>query len=276
LPLTDVADFALRNARQLQALVEEVRKPRRGRLVLAGEPGLTSALRDALTAGGSASAVVVPYGTLEQDHLAGAIVAVHAAAGVPLPAEHVRALRLVDRRRIPLVALVAGDEPVPVGAIPYVLATDVVLAAPGAGLPVRAVTRRIAVRAGADGYRLAAQLPVLRQDVCDELVRHYARLSGAIGAAVFVPGADLPAITLNQLRMVARIAAAHGIELDSSRLAELAAVVGAGFGWRAVARGAAGLVPGPGWAVKGAVAYAGTRAIGRAAIARCASIAGSP
>jgi uncharacterized protein (DUF697 family) len=47
---------------------------------------------------------------------------------------------------------------------------------------------------------------------------------------------------------------------------ELLAVVGAGFGFRAAAREVLDLVPVGGWAVKGAVAYTGTRAIGEAAV----------
>jgi uncharacterized protein (DUF697 family) len=43
-------------------------------------------------------------------------------------------------------------------------------------------------------------------------------------------------------------------------------VVGAGFGLRAVARQALDIVPGVGWAVKGAVGYTGTRAMGEAAL----------
>jgi len=43
-------------------------------------------------------------------------------------------------------------------------------------------------------------------------------------------------------------------------------VVGAGFGWRAVARELLDVVPVAGWAVKAGIAYTGTRAIGEAAV----------
>jgi len=42
-------------------------------------------------------------------------------------------------------------------------------------------------------------------------------------------------------------------------------VVGAGFGFRTIARELVGFVPVGGWAAKGAVAYAGTKAVGEAA-----------
>ena len=54
-------------------------------------------------------------------------------------------------------------------------------------------------------------------------------------------------------------------ELDAQKAAELTGVVGAGYLWRSIARGALSVVPVGGWAVKGAVAYGGTRAIGEAA-----------
>ncbi len=55
---------------------------------------------------------------------------------------------------------------------------------------------------------------------------------------MFVPGVDMPVLTLNQIRLVSRIAPRTGHELDRARLPELLGVVGAGFGFRTVARGA--------------------------------------
>ena len=55
----------------------------------------------------------------------------------------------------------------------------------------------------------------------------------------------------------------HG---DRTRAFELAGVVGAGFGFRTLARQLLDFVPFAGWAVKGAIAYTGTRAIGEAAV----------
>jgi uncharacterized protein (DUF697 family) len=83
---------------------------------------------------------------------------------------------------------------------------------------------------------------------------------------VFVPGVDLPVLTLNQIRLVLRIALAYGQELDNRRAVELLGVVGAGFGMRTVARELLDLVPVAGWALKGAIAYAGTKAVGEAAV----------
>jgi uncharacterized protein (DUF697 family) len=151
--------------------------------------------------------------------------------------------------------------------VPYVLATDVVRVSPGSAIPLDLLGERIADRMDEKGYSLAAKLPVLRPAVCEAIVRRFSRQNGILGAAIFIPGADFPVLTLNQLRMVFRIAAAYGEDIDRERAVELLAVVGAGLGLRAAARQALGFVPVAGWAVKGGIAYAGTRALGEAAIA---------
>ena len=60
--------------------------------------------------------------------------------------------------------------------------------------------------------------------------------------------------TLNQVRLLMRIADAYGFELDRERIPEVLGVVGGGFGWRALARSALGAVPVAGWAVRGGIA----------------------
>ena len=105
-----------------------------------------------------------------------------------------------------------------------------------------------------------------RRPVCEELIRKLSRQNGFVGIAFFKPGADLPVLTLNQIRLVLRIADAYGFEIDRERLPEVLGVIGSGLGFRAAARRAVGVVPLVGWVVKGAVAYAGTRALGEAAV----------
>ena len=73
-------------------------------------------------------------------------------------------------------------------------------------------------------------------------------------------------MTLNQAKMVLQIAAAYGQPLTVERARELAAVVGGGFACRAAARQLVGVVPALGWAIKAGIGYAGTAAMGRAAI----------
>ncbi|MGN6799073.1 MAG: hypothetical protein ACTHKS_13120, partial [Gaiellaceae bacterium] len=75
-----------------------------------------------------------------------------------------------------------------------------------------------------------------------------------------------PILTLNQVRLVLRIALAYGETIDQQRALELLGVVGAGFGLRAVARELLDFVPVAGWALKASVAYGGTKTIGEAAV----------
>jgi uncharacterized protein (DUF697 family) len=175
------------------------------------------------------------------------------------------ALKRARRARVPIIA-VAGPE---VESVPYVLATDVVRVAPGEGFPVAQIAEVIAHRLGENASPLAARVPVLRRAVADELVASFARRNGIVGAAVFLGGADLPVLAMNQVRLLLRLEQAYGFQIDlQERAPEIAATIAAGLGLRAVARELVGLLPGTGWVVKGAVAYAGTRALGEAALLR--------
>ncbi len=112
------------------------------------------------------------------------------------------------------------------------------------------------------GIPLAALVPDFRDKVVKNIINGIANENAFIGATAFFPGADMPILTVNQIRMVLKIAAAYGTEMTISRVRELLFVVGGGFAFRAVARQAVGLVPIAGWAVKGAIAYSGTITLG--------------
>jgi uncharacterized protein (DUF697 family) len=194
-------------------------------------------------------------------------VLVYVLGHAPTPEDEL-ALKRARRARVPIVAVVTGSIGDDV-TIPFVLATDVVPVRAGEGFPVDAIARVIAARLGEEGAPLAARLPVLRRPVADVLVASFSRKCGVIAAAVFIPGADLPVLALHQVRMLLRIEQAYGRDADPrERAPELLATVVAGLGFRAAARQLLGVVPVAGWAVKGAVAYAGTRALGQTAIAR--------
>jgi uncharacterized protein (DUF697 family) len=104
-----------------------------------------------------------------------------------------------------------------------------------------------------------------RRATCEEVIRNNARQNAFIGALP-VPGADLPVMTANQGRMVLYIASIHGQEITLDRARELLGVLGAGLGFRALGRQVVKVVPVAGWAVSGAIGYAGTIAMGRAAM----------
>lgn len=224
-------------------------------VVVSGARGLVPVLVRELARGGVGSAV------REQGPLDDAAALVHILAGEPSAGDEIE-LREAARKRMPIVAVAIGVG----GHVPYVLETNVVRVGSGTGFPVEAIARRLAHALGEEGTALAARLPVLRRPVCDELIRKFSRQNALVGVSVFVPGQDLPILTLNQVRLVLRIADAHGFEIDKDRLPEVLGVLGSGLGFRALARRAIGAVPVVGWAVKGAVAYAGTRALGEAAV----------
>ena len=205
---------------------------------------------------GAAPGAVRAAGRIED-----AAILVRVLGGAPTE-EDERELRAAKRAKVPVVAVQTGAE---VFDIPYVLATDVVMCRPGAGFPVEEIAAAVAARLGEGGTSLAARLPVLREPVSEALIARFSRQNGIIGVAVFLPGADFAVLTLNQIRLVLRLAAAHGVELDQTRVPEVLATIGAGFGFRAVARQVLGVVPIAGWVVKGGIAYVGTRALGEAA-----------
>ncbi len=227
-------------------------------LVVAGARQLASVLRRELARGGVASAV------REQGPLEGAAALVYVIAG-GLDEEDERALRAASAGRVPAVAVVTGADSAALH-VPTVLDRRVVRVPAGSGFPVEEIARVLARTLGERATPLAARLPVLRRAVCEELIRRASRQNAVVGSLAFPRRADLPLLTLNEVRLVLLIADAHGFELDERRLPEVLAVIGSGFGLRSVARRALGVVPVAGWAVRGAVAFVGTRALGEAAV----------
>jgi len=126
---------------------------------------------------------------------------------------------------------------------------------------------RVVHAAGDAGSVLAASLPSVRRTYCDNVIIANAAQNGVMGVVVIIPGADMPAMTANQIRMILKIAHAYGEDLGVDRAFEILSVVGVGFVLRTLARQALDFVPGFGWAVKGAVGFSGTVALGEAAIA---------
>ena len=248
--------------KELRAAAEDFRP-----LVIAGAPGPGRELREALTVGGDAQAVRDLMGNdLSPYDVEGAGLLLYVIEGEQVAPKDKEALRLADRKGVEAICVLVGAGGDPVD-IPFVLATNVVQAPFGAPLPIDRIAELVAERADERAYMWAARLPSLRQAVVEQTINKFARQNGILGVAIFIPGADMPALTLNQIRMVFRIAAAYGEEIDRDRALEILAVIGAGLGFRVVAREALGFIPGVGWAIKGAIAYAGTSALGKAAAA---------
>ena len=109
----------------------------------------------------------------------------------------------------------------------------------------------------------AAAYPSCRESVVKQITSACAKENAAIGAVALVPGSDMPLMTARQIRLALDITSAYNIDMSIETIAELLGVVGAGFGYRTVARTVAGAVPGFGWALKAGMGYAGTHTTAR-------------
>jgi uncharacterized protein (DUF697 family) len=239
-------------------LLKEISKTKDRPLLVQGV--LAEQLARELAAGGDAGTVRTRGEPREVEALIYSI-------GDTVTGDDERVLKRARRARVPVLIVATGRD-VP-ERIPFVLATDVVRAEPGHGFPVAAIAKALARKLGEDATSLARHLPVLRPAVCGNLIDSFARKNGLISAAVFIPGVDFPVLTINQLRLVLRICAAYGLEIDNQRAPEIIATVATGLGARALARELLDFVPVAGWLLKGALAYSATKALGEATIKYC-------
>ena len=233
-------------------------------LLVGGAPERAKEIHDALEKGAEPGAIRILAAPTAYD-FEGANVLVYAVDGTVPGEEDEKAFQLASRKGVEIVCVVFGASAEDPPTIPYVLDSDVIPVPPGAPLPLESIAERAADRAGDSSHHLAARVPALREAVVQEIIKRFALQNGVLGVAIFIPGADFPVQTLNQTRMLLRIASAHGERLDRERAFEVLSVVAAGLGFRTVARQLVGFVPGLGWAVKGGVAYAATLALGEAA-----------
>ena len=261
LPLSPTSVWGV--VKEIRASDDDVRP-----LLVGGAPEHAAAIHAALADGADPGALRDLGGRTPSPYdLEGASVLVWAVAGPAPDEEDEKTFELAARKRVGIVCVLFGTSDGELPSVPYVLDTDLVPVGPGEPLPVEKIAESIADRAGETAHLLAARIHALRPPVVDAIIKHFALQNGVLGVAIFIPGADFPVLTLNQIRMVLRIAAAHGEELDRERAFEILSVVAAGLGFRTVARHLVGAVPGLGWAVKGGVAYGATLAIGEAAAA---------
>ena len=226
-------------------------------LAVAGTRKLVSALVRELSPNAAPGSVV------QNGELARAEAVVYLLEGEPSRTD-VHKLRDAGLERVPIVCIRIGEGS---DLLPNVLATDVVNAESAADLPVEELGRILAQRLEGGSVALAARIPALRAGICRELIHRSARRSAAVGAAVFIPAPDLPALYIEQARLILQLGFAYGRRLEPLRAAELVAVLVAGLGLRRVARVVRRETLFPSWALQGAIAYAGTLALGEAALA---------
>lgn len=109
---------------------------------------------------------------------------------------------------------------------------------------------------------LASNFEFMRHAIAQEIIKKTSLQNGVIGGVMFIPGADMPLLTLNQIKMVMQTAAVYGADMNKERIKEIVSVVAGAFVSRTIARELVALVPGVGWAIKAAIAYGATFAMG--------------
>ncbi len=109
---------------------------------------------------------------------------------------------------------------------------------------------------------IGRELPAFRRAAVGKIIRNSTMLSLAAGLEP-VPLVDSPILLGTQIRLVLRIAAIYGEPLTASRAREVVATITAGLALRYAAAQAAKLVPFGGDLVSGAIAAAGTWALGQ-------------
>lgn len=111
----------------------------------------------------------------------------------------------------------------------------------------------------------ARRYPNLRAAFSRQVVRRSAALAGTMATGSLGGRAGMAALTVLQIRMVAELAAAYDRPLSPKKAADVAALIGGGFAFRLIGRGAAALVPFARFVARGGVAYAATWTLGELA-----------
>lgn len=112
---------------------------------------------------------------------------------------------------------------------------------------------------------IGRELPAFRRAAAAKIIRSSTLLSLAAGLEP-VPLVDIPILLGTQIRLVLRIAAIYGEPLTASRAREVIATITAGLAMRYAAEELAKLVPFGGDLVSGAIAAAGTWALGQVVV----------
>lgn len=112
----------------------------------------------------------------------------------------------------------------------------------------------------------ALSFPFIRRPLALDSITATSCQNAAVGLVPFLPGADMPIMTLNQIKMVLQIATAYGQPLDKNRVKEIVAIVAGAFLCRNIVRSITKVIPFGGWLVSGAMGFAATEAMGRAMI----------
>jgi uncharacterized protein (DUF697 family) len=252
-------------SKSLDAWKEAVLKAdRAAALVVAGEQDLVERAQERFSAGGTVPATFVgATADLASASLAPGELLVLLVREGEEPAA-LAALRQIASRGPVVIAVDEGSSAT--GQVSYPFAGGARLSFADSAAGWRRLFRLCAEMAGDHLVALGRRYPAIREAAVRRLIFRTAVQNGLIGLVVFIPGADMPAMTLNQAKMVLDVAAIYGESIDTERAVELLGLVGLGLGLRGLARRLVRYAPGVGWMVKGITGYAATVGIGLAAV----------
>lgn len=116
-------------------------------------------------------------------------------------------------------------------------------------------------------FAFASAFTFVARPLATEIVHLTSIENAAIGFVPAIGVADFPLMLVNQVKMLAQIAAVYGKKLDTTILKEAAGVLVAAFFGRRLFKVVNKILPLPKFVVSGAVAFGTTEAIGKALIA---------
>jgi uncharacterized protein (DUF697 family) len=235
-------------------------------IVLAGDKALVERAREEFSVGGTIPAIATTEafnGPRGFAAAAGEILVILATA-----AQEAQAEALLGRITSKKSVILAVDEGV--GTLPkatYAAAGVVRLAFSDGPAGWDRLFSLCAEAAGDKGTALGRRYPVVRRAAARRLIGRTAGQNVLIAMVFFIPGSDMPAMTLNQVKMVLNLAGMYGEPVDKERAVELVAVLAVGFAFRGLGRRLARWVPGLSILMRIVTAYAATIALGLGAIA---------
>ncbi|MDR1358907.1 MAG: hypothetical protein LBJ48_06100, partial [Coriobacteriales bacterium] len=109
---------------------------------------------------------------------------------------------------------------------------------------------------------LGAAFVFMRKAIARDFTRQTSLENAVLAAVFFLPGADLPVLTLNQCKLLYQIAVINEVPLTRERLADVALVVASAFGMRALTRVVLHRFMPVAWLVHGITAFGATMALG--------------
>lgn len=233
-------------------------------LTLAGDADLVGLAQDKFSTGGMVPATWL--GSLSEiSGLAsgpGEIMVV--LVGAHQETEALEAIRRADLKGGVVLAVDEGSEANGVAAHPWKTCVRLSFSDTPAGW--RQLFAACVNLAGDRSVALSRRHPVMRDLAAQRVIRRTAAQNALIGLIFMLPGADMPAMTLNQIKMMLQLSAIYGEKINVDRAIELLGIVALGLGFRGIARRFVSLVPGFGWIYKALIGYTGTTAVGVGAV----------